>query len=404
MNVLLINTAYSGGGAEKVTRQMLEGINAFGNKSIEVANYSKIPVPDNVRLLYNTIPLRIFNRIITFNHCNISYHMKYSISTICKIIRNEKIDIVHIHNLHGNYFGIGDISQIVKLCPIVWTLHDMWTFTGNCFYVGACSKYKDNCLKCPSLDTSTPFYKYLYQNYFEKKKRAIINNEIYFVSPSEWLARKARSSWLKNEKISVINNGVNLKSFKANSKVEIRNKYNLPSNKRYIAFVTAKVTDPRKGFNYLINALDDLSNKEEYIVLAVGDVDELKKIDIGIQTVYFGYVHDESKLNEIYSMADIFVLPSLEDNFPCVTLEALASGTPVISFDTGGIPEQINQNTGWIVSDKNAKKLKDSIENAFKDPKRLKEMSLAARSECELKFSEDLMVDKYMLLYADILR
>ena len=398
MNILIVNTAYSGGGAETVVRQMINGMKSTNLQTYGVVNYSKIPVPDNVTVLYNTTVMKIYNRIVTFNHNNKTMHIPYTIKMIKQIVKEKHIDVVHLHNIHGNYFGIQDVKTLTDICPVVWTLHDMWTLTGNCFFAEECNKYQNHCKEChKNLSVAD-------KRFFQTKEKAFTGQNIVFVTPSEWLYRITKKSWLQNEDIRVINNGVNIENYVAYNKKELRQQYGLDSNKHYLVSVAANILETRKGFSILFDALKKIRNPADYCLLLVGDVSEKaqKLLPTNLDIKIMGYIRDLNELNHIYSLADVFVLPSLEDNFPCVTLEALAAGTPVVGFKTGGIPEQVDVETGWIAEEQNADALSKTLEIAFSDKTKLAQMSLNARIRAETLYAEKLMLERYKKIYVEV--
>lgn len=395
MNVLVVNTAYSGGGAETVARQMINELpNAYG-----VVNYSKIKTPDNVKVLYNNTMMKVYNRIVTLNHCGRSRHIAHTLNSIKRIVQDKQIDVIHLHNIHGNYFGINDVKELAELRPIVWTLHDMWTMTGNCFFSGDCEGYKSGCRNCKKYEAKK------FIRYFAVKEKAFVGHNIVFVTPSEWLKRIAKESWLKQEDIRVINNGVNINNYIAYEKKKLRNQYNLDITKKYIVSVAANVFEVRKGFSILLEALSKIDNLEEFTLLLVGDISQEAEVLLpqNLDVKIMGYIRDPLEMNRMYSLADVFILPSLEDNFPCVTVEALASGTPVIGFRTGGIPEQVDEKTGWIVPEKNADALCCTINEAFADMNKLSEMSKYARCRADKLYSENLMLERYQAIYLEVI-
>lgn len=158
-----------------------------------------------------------------------------------------------------------------------------------------------------------------------------------------------------------------------------------------------------KGLPYLLEALNQIENPEKYLLLIAGascNIDELKD---KFETVEFGYINNNKKLSEIYAMADVFVVPSLVENFPCVILESMASGTPVIAFATGGIPEQIDEDSGWLVEAGNVKALKENIVRACSDREKLEAKAFHARSKAENLFPENRMIERYIEIYNEII-
>lgn len=408
MNILFINSCYYGGGAEKVNRQMY-----YGNKTLKSNNFLCIgtnegdydlPKDKNIFTLY---PKRFMeenlNKFYEIVKNNYLINL-FSISKIIFLIKKNKIDLIHINNLHVKYLGIYDIMIISKICPVVLTLHDMWAITGHCAYPGSCKNWTSGCKTCKNLDIYPSISKDNSSKIYKNKKNVFVNSNITYVTPSKWLYDITKKSFLKSKTPFIINNGVNLEQFKFLNKEMLRKKYKLPLDKNYILFLTANIDDKRKGLSFLLAALNKLQNSEKYIILLAGKKLKDKKITNKFKVVDFGYVVDDQKLNEIYALADVFILPSLEDNFPCVTLESMASGTPIIAFETGGIGEQIDGETGYIVKDKTANGLMLAIEKMFLNKKNLALMSEKCRYRAEVLYDENIMLNKYKDLYKNIIK
>lgn len=266
-----------------------------------------------------------------------------------KKVNEYNPDVIHLHNIHGYYINIEILFEYLKRAnkKVVWTLHDCWAFTGHCAYFDYvnCSKWKDECKECPQ--------KKEYPNSllidnskwnFQKKKEVFSGVEdLTIVTPSKWLAGLVRKSYLSQYKIEVINNGIDLDIFKP-TESKFREIYKLKD--KFIVLGVASVWDRRKGLSYLVELSEKLDDSYKVIVVGVTEKqkDNLPKNMIGITKT-----NNIKELVEIYSAADVFVNPTLEDNFPTTNLEAVACGTPIITFNTGGSVETIDRNTGYII-------------------------------------------------------
>lgn len=264
-------------------------------------------------------------------------------------VKDYNPDIIHLHNLHGYYIHIGLLFEFLRSFgkPVVWTLHDCWAFTGHCAYYdfAGCEKWKTQCHNCkhkkeyPSsllLDRSK-------QNF--SKKSAIFNSldNLYLVAVSDWIARQIESSFLKSKPLTVINNGIDLKNFKPTIS-NFKEKYSIKDKRVFLG--VASFWDRRKGFDAFLE-LSKMINKDEVLVMVGLNNEQLKTLPdniIGIERT-----NSVQELAEIYSAADVFVNPTSEDNYPTVNLEALACGTPVITYNTGGSPECISEKNGIVV-------------------------------------------------------
>lgn len=266
-------------------------------------------------------------------------------------------DVIHLHNIHGYYINIEILFDYLKRVnkKVVWTLHDCWTFTGHCAYFDyvGCSKWKIGCKKCPQkkqypnsifIDSS--------ESNFERKKEVFTGvKDLTIVTPSKWLAGLVKESYLAEYKVEVINNGINLDVFKP-TESDFRKRYGLED--KFIVLGVASVWDRRKGLKYLVEISEELDNSYKVVVVGVTERQRkrLPKNIIGITNTT-----NVQELVKIYSAADIFVNPTLEDNYPTTNIEAMACGTPIITFKTGGSDECCNYGVGYSVDKEDINKV-----------------------------------------------
>lgn len=263
------------------------------------------------------------------------------------------IEALHLHNLHNCYVNLPMLFEWIKKknVRVVWTLHDCWAFTGKCPYFdcAGCDKWRTGCSDCPQLKSYPKSFIDKTAYMYGKKKEWFTGVEnMTLVTPSSWLAGLAGQSFLKDYRTAVINNGIDLGIFKP-QKSDFRAKYGL-QNKKIILGVALK-WDMRKNPDVLIKAATELG--DEYAVVMVGTDEELEK-RLPANIVAIRRTENTSELADIYSAADVFANPTLEDNFPTVNLEALACGTPVVTYDSGGSAESIDKSCGISVKRGNA--------------------------------------------------
>jgi putative colanic acid biosynthesis glycosyltransferase len=264
-----------------------------------------------------------------------------------KYIQKLNPDIIHLHNLHGYYINIEILFKYLKEVnkPVIWTLHDCWAFTGHCvhFEYVDCDKWKTSCEKCPQIkEYPTSIFDNSNLNFINKKQLFTHIEKMQIVTPSEWLSTLVKQSFLGDYPIKVINNGVDINVFKP-TESNFRKKYEIED--KYVVLGVAR-WDKRKGIEYLIELSKQLGG--DYKVVIVG-LTQKQKESLPENIIGITQTNEVKELVEIYSTSDVFVNPTLEDNFPTTNLEAMACGTPVIAFDTGGIKEQINLGCGYIV-------------------------------------------------------
>ncbi len=257
-------------------------------------------------------------------------------------------DILHLHNLHGWYINLPMLFEYIKKNNIktVWTLHDCWAFTAQCshFTMEKCEKWKSGCYQCPR-------YRLYPYTFFDRTKTMWKLKKEWFcgvedltiVTPSQWLADLAKQSFLGEYPIKVINNGINLEVFQPKES-DFRARHKL-ENKKIILGVASGWGD-RKGLDAFIGLSKSLPS--DYKVVLVGTDEHVDKL-LPTEILSIHRTHNRIELAEIYTAADVFVNPTREENFPTVNIEALACGTPVVTFQTGGSPEIPDDTTGIVV-------------------------------------------------------
>ena len=318
--------------------------------------------------------IRIGNKIDNYAHVLLTRlfdkHGFGSIKATEEFIKKvEEIDpdVIHLHNIHGYYINIEVLFDYLKEAdkPVIWTLHDCWAFTGHCAYFDyvGCEKWKTGCYDCPEKKNypSSRLLDNSKQNYLKKKEIFTGVKNMTIITPSNWLAELVRESFLGEYPVKVINNGIDLKIFKP-TKSNFREKYNIED--KFIILGVANVWDRRKGFNYFIELSKKL--KVDEIIVMVGLTEKQKEL-LPENIIGITRTNDINELVEIYTAADVFVNPTLEDNFPTTNLEALACGTPVITFNTGGSVESIDKSCGIVVEKGNIVKLIKAINQVRSD-------------------------------------
>jgi putative colanic acid biosynthesis glycosyltransferase len=300
---------------------------------------------------------------------NHGFASKLATKKFIQRIQHINPDLIHIHNLHGYYLNIELLFNYLKLSkkPVIWTLHDCWAFTGHCAYFDyvGCNKWRTGCHTCPQrneypkswlIDNSK-------RNYAKKKELINSLDNLTIISPSNWLSELVKDSYLKKFPRKVINNGIDLEKFKP-TESNFRENYELKD--KFIILGVANIWNARKGLKYFI----ELSNKirEDEALVIVGLTKKQSKY-LPRNIVPILRTNSISELVEIYSTTDVYFNPTLEDNFPTTNLESLACGTPVITFDSGGSKESIDNQTGYAVPTGNLDKALIAIRNVYSSNK-----------------------------------
>ena len=298
----------------------------------------------------------IGNRVFRNMHLKLAYFTGFNgcfsyFSTLNFLskIKKFKPDIIHLHNLHNCYINLRLLFKYIKKnnIRVFWTLHDCWAFTGHCPYfdMAGCNKWKTGCHNCPIYrkypDSLIDNSKYMYRL---KKKWFTGVKDLTIVTPSEWLAGLVKESFLNEYTVKVINNGIDLSVFKPTDS-DLRKKYSCED--KFILLGVAFGWGKRKGLDVFIE-LSKLLDERFKIVLVGTDENLDKQLPQNIISIH--RTQNQTELAEIYTAADLFVNPTREENYPTVNMEAIACGTPVLTFNTGGSPEIPDNSCGSVVS------------------------------------------------------
>ena len=324
---------------------------AYGRDSQNVSTPS-IRIGSNFDVYQHIAMTRIFDK-----H---GFSSKKTTKNFIKEIIEIDPDVIHLHNIHGYYINVEILFDYLKKSktPVVWTLHDSWAFTGHCShfeYSGCeCWQGKTKCIQKKSYPKSLIFNNSL-QNYQRKKAAFTGVENLTIVTPSNWLAKLVKESHLKEYPVQVINNGIDLTVFKP-TKSTFREENKLTD--KYLILGVANVWGKKKGFDHFIELSKRL--KQDEVIVLVG-LSEKQKSELPSNIIGITQTNHVAELVDIYSSADVYVNLTLEDTFPTTNLEALACGTPVITFKTGGSVESIDENCGYIVEQEDMNDLRDKL-------------------------------------------
>ncbi|MEG3438749.1 glycosyltransferase family 4 protein [Pannus brasiliensis CCIBt3594] len=314
-------------------------------------------------------------------------------------------DILNLHWINTAFLRIETLAKFNR--PIVWTLHDMWPFTGGCHYNGECDRYTGSCGACPMLGSHRDLD--ISRWVWHRKAKAWKNLNMTLVSPSRWLADRARASSLFQDfRIEVIPNGLDIQQYKPIDRKVARNLLGLPLDKPIVLFGAISATgDSRKGFHLLLPALQKLAhrttgeNRPELVVF--GSSSPADPPDFGLKTHYLGKFQDDLSLVLLYSAADVFVAPSLQDNLPNTIVESLACGTPCVAFNIGGMPDLIDPGeNGYLAKPFDIEDLAEGILWVLEEPERYERLRGNAREKVEREFSLELQAKNYRSLYEEL--
>lgn len=315
-------------------------------------------------------------------------------------------DILNFHNLHGGYFNYLTIPKLTYRKPAVFTLHDMWSFTGHCAYSFECDRWKIGCGQCPHLDTYPAVPRDNTTLEWKLKRWAYNRSSLTIVTPSAWMANQAKQGLLGHFPIHHIPNGLDVSAYQPLDPFMSRAALGLPKDKQVLFFTAQSLQDPRKGSDLLITALQKLPDtlKSDLILMTMGDGHEALAQEIDIPLMPLGYIGGDRLKALAYSAADIFVFPTRADNLPLVVQESLACGTPIVSFDVGGVPEMVRSGvTGLLAKPEDPEDLAAKIVEILEDDSRLAHMSQQCREIAVTEYSVELQADRYIALYRQVI-
>ena len=399
--LLQINTVVNSGSTGKIAEEIgkiviqngWDSYIAFGRD--EKPSKSKlIKIGNNLDIKFHGLQTRLFDR-----HCLASRNATID---LVEQINKIKPDIIHLHNLHGYYLNIEILFNYLarNFIPVVWTLHDCWSFTGHCTnfdYVG-CERWKTGCFDCPQKKTypSSYFNDRSKKNYSLKNKLFNSINKLTIVPVSDWLSKIISQSFLAEHTMKVIKNGIDIDVFSPADCNEIKKKYNLVG--KYILLGVAGIWSPLKGLSEYIKLNENLDSNYQIILvgLSSSQIKSLPKNIIGISRT-----ESLKELAEFYSVADIFVNLSLEETFGLTTVEALACGTPAVVYNATAIPEIISPETGFLVEKGDIQGLINAIITIQK--KGEKYYSLACTEHVRMFYNKNDRFMDYLKLYEKIL-
>lgn len=413
MRVLIVNTSEKTGGAAVAANRLMEALKNNGVKAKmlvrdkETTQITVVGLPKSVWRQWYFLWERFV--IFLYTHLNRKHIFEIDIANvgtdITKLREFKEADVIHLNWINQGMLSLRGIRKILDTNkPVVWTMHDIWPATAICHYTRGCDYFTTRCHDCQLLpgdssgnDLSTRVWNH--------KKRVLANRNIQFVTCSRWLEGEAKkSALLVGQSIISIPNTIDTHVFCKTDKKEARMVAGLPLDRRIILFVSQRVTDRRKGMDYFIEAINILVEhhpemRDNTGIAVLGGHSEDVADSLALPVYPLGYVSDERKIVNVYNSADVFVLPSLEDNLPNTIMESLACGVPCVGFKVGGIPEMIeHKKNGYVAV------MRDSTDLAYGirwvlDEADYDGLSKDALHKVAVSYSQDSVAMKYIELY-----
>ena len=320
-------------------------------------------------------------------------------------------DLLHIHCLHSGFFNYLALPLLTKSKPAVYTLHDMWPFTGHCVHSFDCDRWKSGCGKCPYPEMPNAIRRDATWWEWRLKNWSYRRSNLTFVAPSRWLYELARQSMLNHFPIHHIPHGVDTEVYRPLDREMSRAALGIPAGKKVLLYLARRMNPSHKasyikGADVLAQALRDLpaSLRKDTVLLLVGEGANAFAGEVDMPTISLGFVSSDRLKAVVYSAADLFLFPSRAENFPLVLLESMACGTPSVAFRVGGVPELVRPGvTGLLAEPQDGKQFSAGVLRILEDTDLRAHLSVECRSIALKEYSLDLHIDRHVALYRQTL-
>lgn len=415
MKILHISTSDTKGGGARSAFRLHQGLLKLGVESrmlvlhrfSKEASISKYEWPkDRIRRwIYGRKKEKVKNKLLAYKSTKPQGFELFSVDqTPFENLADQlaDYDLINLHWVAGFVDIESLFSSLPKDKPIVWRLSDMNPLTGGCHYDAECGKYLTECQSCPQLgstkndDLSNEIWNRK-KSVFEK----IGSERFYFVTQSKWMAENTSKSVIFSKyNTTVIPNGLDASIFCPRDSSASREVFNIPKDKKVLLFVSDSITNKRKGLQFLIDAIDQLPNPDEIILCTIGRAlnDKINKNKF----IELGNISDDRLLSMAYSMADFFIIPSVQDNLPNTVIESLSCGTPVVGFPVGGIKDMITHGkNGYLCDEVSVESLATYIQKAVENSSIFDRIEI--RKQAVLNYSQKVQAERMANLYTEII-
>lgn len=406
MKVLQINQSDVAGGAAIAGYRLHQALLARGIDSHLLVGKAKTSgdrvatVPEKSRIEHK---LRdYFAKPLGLTYLNILNSFNIPKSDLFK-----SADIINFHNLHTGYFNYLAIPTLTAHKPAVFTLHDMWSFTGHCSYSYECDRWKIGCGKCPHPDVYPEIQRDNTRLVWKLKDWTYSRSDLAIVTLSHWLTEQVQQSMLNRFPIHHIPNGIDTTLYQPLESEQCKQHLGLPKQKKILMFGAESLTESRKGGDLLLKALQSLppSLKSETVLLTFGNGGDTIAQTVAMQTMNLGYVESDRLKAIAYSAADLVVFPTRADNLPLVLQESMACGTPMVSCKVGGVPDLVRPDvTGYLAAPEDPQDLANGIVQLLGDNALREKMSQNCRAIALAEYSLELQVKRYIDLYFQLIQ
>ena len=417
VRVLIVSTSEKTGGAAVAANRLCEALNNNGVKAKmlvrdkETEDITVAELPRSWKLRWNFLWERwcIFLRLHLSRKNLFAIDIANAGTDITRLPEFKEANVIHLHWVNQGMLSLKNIRKIIdSKKPVVWTMHDIWPATAICHITLGCRKFTSTCHHCKYLPGGGGDND-LSATVWQQKKKAFKGKNICFVTCSRWLETEAKASaLLKGEKITSIPNPINTHVFTKTNQHEARQQLGLPGDKKILLFVSQRATNRNKGMDYLVAACQQLAQhhpemKEKLAIAILGGHSEEVIDDLPFKAFPLGYISDEQRIVSVYNAADVFILPSLDDNLPNTIMEAMACGLPCVGFKVGGIPEMIDhQKNGYVAQYKSTDDLEKGIQWVLTEAD-YETLSANAMKKVASAYSQQSVAMRYINVYHDLM-
>lgn len=404
IKVLQINQSDTLGGAAIAGYRLHQGLSKAGVESrllvgtIQTRNKQIAKIPRQQKIERRIKPLTQF--------LGLNYLHYTGAFTIPKHPFYQQANILNFHNLHSGTFNYLALPSLTKHKPAVFTLHDMWSFTGHCSYSYDCDRWKIGCGKCPYPETYPAIERDNTRLEWKLKQWVYRRANLTLVTPSNWIREQVKQSLLHRFPIHHIPNGIDLEIYHPLDSEKCRLQLGIPPQKKVLMFAAQSLKDSRKGGDLLEQALSGLpdSLKADIILLTIGQENESIERAVGIKSLNLGYVASDRVKVNAYCAADLFIFPTRADNLPLVLQESMACGTPMVSFKVGGVPDLVRPGvTGYLAESENADDFRRGIIQLLEDEHLRHTLGENCHNVALTEYDLNLQIARYTELYRQIL-
>lgn len=405
LRVAVISKAdHYGGGASRVAAELTTLLNAAGHSADHWLSWAGGKRTERQRRLYGPleVPIRAANLVL--RRIGFPELIPFELASLLGQHGIENYDLLHFHDL-SSAISPFTLLYLSRGRPVVWTIHDCSPFTGGCLYPMDCRGFQSRCRQCPQLG-AWPIDSWFDFTGFQHglKRRLAASGRIRYITPSIWMQQTALSSGIFPSAPGVVHNGVDIDLFQPFDKAAVRHELGLPLDRLIVLLAAGSLADERKGTRYAISALRDSRDLHPFVLMVGGRSPQLRELLGGFDVHEAGYLGQPSDLAKHYAAADLFLFTSLADNQPLAVLETMATGTPILGFATGGIPEMVLQNeTGYLTAPGDVAALTVMLRQVLTNPAPLRDWSARGRKHVESSFSHRRFLCEHLALYRRVL-